>query len=159
MGFFGKILGGITKVGRFIGNVAGKIGNVAGVLSKVPVIGGVASTVARVANTVSKVGTGAAGIAGKIGGLFKQNKAVVQKVGDAAKAVYNTGIPDKMTGGAVSRVIDKTRQIAGKVQGSIDRAKGFIGKLGANINPNQMRTMVNNRAIPHRPVPIGKPPN
>ena len=122
MVFFGRILGGIRKVGRFIGNVAGSVGRVAGGLSKIPVIGGIASTVARGANLVNRVANGAANIADKVGGFVDRNRETIQKVQDAGRAIHQSGIPDRLTNGGFSRVVDRARDFAHQAERRFDQA-------------------------------------
>ena len=128
-----KIKNGVKKAGRWIGNVAGKVGNVAGVLSNVPVIGGIASTVARGANLVSKVSNGVSNLIEKGERVKQKYQPVIDKVKDAGKAVYKTGIPDKLTGGAVSRVINRGREIRDRVERRYDKAAGQAQRIGQRI--------------------------
>ena len=109
MGFLNKLLSGASKVGRFVGKVSNVVGNVAGALSNVPVIGGVASSVAKVANTVNKVANVATGLIDKGQEIANSNKSTMGKIADAATAVYKTGIPDKLTGGKVSQVVNTVK--------------------------------------------------
>ena len=151
--FLKKLWQGAKKVGRFIGNVAGKVGNVAGVLSNVPVIGGVASTVARGANLVNKIATGATNFMDKVEQKRQQYAPVIDKVKDAAKAVHATGIPDKLSRGGVTRVIDKMRGLRDRMEQRYDRAEGRIGKIGNRIEAGvdkagQMARVVGGRGTP-----------
>ena len=106
-----RIKNGVRKVGRFIGGIAGKVGSVAGALSNIPIIGGVASTVARGANLVSKVGNGVANLIDKGEAIRQKYQPTIDKVKDAAKAVHDSGVLDKVSGGRYSKLTDKLRQI------------------------------------------------
>jgi hypothetical protein len=128
-----KIKNGVKKAGRWIGNVAGKVGNVAGVLSNVPVIGGIASTVARGANLVSKVSNGVSNLIERGEAARAKYQPVINKVKEAAQAVHRTGIPDKLTGGAVSRVINRGREIRDRVERRYDKAAGQAQRIGQRI--------------------------
>ena len=121
------------KAGRFVGRIAGKVGNVAGVLANVPIVGRVASTVARVANIASKVGNGIANGIERIQEKKAKYQPVIDKVKDAARAVHRTGIPDKMTGGAVSRVINRGREIRDRADRKLDKVAGAAGRIGQRI--------------------------
>ena len=125
---------GVKKVGRFIGNVAGKVSNVAGFLSNIPVIGGIASTVARGANLVSKIGNGAANLIEKGEQIRQKYQPVINKVKGAAQAIYKTGIPDKLTNGAVSRVIDKGKYYAQRAENAINRGGAAVDRANHTVN-------------------------
>ena len=131
--FLNKIKSGIKKAGRFFGRVGEKIANVAGVLSNVPVIGGVASTVAKGAGLVSKIGHGAANLIEKAEAARAKYQPAINKVKDAAQAVYKTGIPDKLTGGAVSRVINRGQEIRGRMERRYDAAAGQAQRIGQRV--------------------------
>ena len=128
-----KIKNGVKKAGRWIGNVAGKVGNVAGVLSNIPVIGGIASTVAKGANLVSKVSNGVSNLIERGEAARAKYQPAINKVKEAAQAVHRTGIPDKLTGGAVSRVINRGREIRDKVERRYDKAAGQAQRIGQRI--------------------------
>ena len=131
--FLKKLWQGAKKVGRFIGNVAGKVRDVAGVLSNVPILGGVASTVARGANLVNKIATGATNVMDKVEQKRQQYAPVIDKVKDTAKVIHATGIPDKLTGGAVSRVINRGQEIRGRMERRYDAAAGQAQRIGQRI--------------------------
>ena len=128
-----KIKQGAKKVGRFIGRVAGKVSDVAGVLSNIPVIGGVASTVAKGANLVSKIGNGAANLIEKAEAAKAKYQPAINKVKEAAQAVHQTGIPDKLTGGAVSRVINRGQEIRDRMERRYDAAAGQAQRIGQRV--------------------------
>ena len=155
-----KIKQGVKKIGRFIGRVGDKVSNVAGVLSNVPILGGVASTVARGANLVSKIGNGAvakgAGLVSKIGhgaaNLIEKGEQIrqkyqptIDKVKDAAQAVYKTGIPDKLTRGGVTRVLNRVHGIRDRLERKYDTAAGHAAGIGRRIESgvNRAQTVVN----------------
>lgn len=128
-----KIKQGAKKVGRFIGRVADKVGNVAGVLSGVPIIGSVASTVAKGAGLVSKIGHGAANLIEKGERIREKYQPVIDKVKNAAQAIHATGIPDKLTRGGLTRVIDKGRGIRDRLERKYDAAAGHASGIGRRI--------------------------
>ena len=128
-----KIKQGAKNVGRFIGRVAGKVSDVAGVLGNIPVVGGVASTVARGANLVSKIGHGAANLIERAEAAKAKYQPAIDKVKDAAQAVHKTGIPDKLTGGAVSRVINRGGAIRDRMERKYDAAAGQAHRIGQRI--------------------------
>ena len=128
-----KIKQGAKNVGRFIGRVAGKVSDVAGVLGNIPVVGGVASTVARGANLVSKIGHGAANLIERAEAAKAKYQPAIDKVKDAAQAVHKTGIPDKLTGGAVSRVINRGQEIRGRMERRYDAAAGQAQRIGQRV--------------------------
>ena len=132
--FWNKIKQGVKKVGRFIGRVGEKVGNVAGVLSNLPIIGGVASTVARGANLVSKIGNGAANLIERGERIRQKYQPTIDKVKDAATAVYKTGIPDKITRGGFTRVLNKGRALRDRIERKYDQAAGHAAKIGGGIN-------------------------
>ena len=131
--FWNKIKSGVKKVGRFFGRVGERVANVAGVLSNIPILGGVASTVAKGANLVSKIGNGAANLIERGERIKQKYQPTIDKVKDAAQAVHRTGIPDKLTGGAVSRVINRGREIRDKVERRYDKAAGQAQRIGQRI--------------------------
>ena len=131
--FLAKLANFGKKVGRFIGRVGGKVGNVASVLSNVPILGGVASTVAKAANLASKIGNAAADGIERVQAAKAKYQPVINKVKDAANAVYRTGIPDKLTGGGVSRVINRGREIRNRAEGKFDRISNQAGRIGQRI--------------------------
>lgn len=124
------IKSGVRKAGRFMGNVAGKVGEIAGHLSFIPG----ASTVQKIANVVSKVGGGVDKLIGRAEAAKQKYQPTINKVVDAGKAVYKTGIPDKLTGGAITRVIDKTRQLAGQAERGINRASAQVDQMNKRVN-------------------------
>ena len=128
-----KIKQGAKKVGRFIGRVAGKVGDVAGVLSNIPVIGGVASTVAKGAGLVKKVADGGVNLIEKAEAARAKYQPTINKVKEAAQAVHKTGIPDKLTGGAVSRVINRGREVRDRMERRYDAAAGQAQRIGQRI--------------------------
>ena len=123
----------MKKAGRFFGRVGERVANVAGVLSNIPILGGVASTVAKGANLVSKIGNGAANLIERGERIKQKYQPTIDKVKDAAQAVHRTGIPDKLTGGAVSRVINRGREIRDKVERRYDKAAGQAQRIGQRI--------------------------
>ena len=129
-----KIKQGVKKAGRWVGNIAGKVANVAGVLSNVPILGGVASTVARGANLVSKVSNGVANLVEKGEKMKQQYQPTIDKVKEAGKAVYNTGIPDKITNGGITRVINKGRALRDRIERKYDQAAGHAQRIGQRID-------------------------
>ena len=131
--FWNKFKKGIQSVGRFVGRVADKVGSIANVLSYVPVIGGFANTVAKGANLVSKIGYGASNFIDKVNGIQQRFQPVIDKVGDAARAIYNTGIPDKLTGGAITRIIDRGRRIRDNLERRYDYIADRAGRIGQRV--------------------------
>ena len=133
-----RIKQGVKKVGRFIGRVADKVGNVAGVLSNVPVIGSVASTVARGANLVSKIGNGAANLVEKGEQIRQKYQPTIDKVKEAGKAIHQSGIPDKLTRGGFTRVINKLKHHRDRIEQRgnqmMDRAERHGQRIGGGIN-------------------------
>ena len=132
--FLKKLWNGAKKVGRWIGNAASKVGSVANVLSGVPVIGGFASTVAKGANLVNKIATGTTNFMDKVDQKRQEYKPVIDKVKEAGKAIHQSGIPDKITRGGFTRVINKGRAIRDRLERRYDRAEGRIGQIGQRIN-------------------------
>ena len=128
-----KIKNGVKKAGRFFGRVGERVANVAGVLSNIPILGGVASTVAKGANLVSKIGNGAANLIERGERIKQKYQPTIDNVKDAAQAVHRTGIPDKLTGGAVSRVINRGREIRDRVERRYDKAAGQAQRIGQRI--------------------------
>ena len=155
--FLKKLWQGAKKVGRFIGNVAGKVRDVAGVLSNVPILGGVASTVARGANLVNKIATGATNFMDKVEQKKQQYQPVINKVKDAAQAIHQSGVVDKLTRGGLTRVIDKGRRLRDRMEQRYDAAAGRAGKIGGRIEAgvdkfrDATRVVVGGRG--------GRPPN
>ena len=131
--FLSKLWNGAKKVGRFIGKAAGKVANVAGVLSNVPVIGGFASTVARGANLVSKVSNGVSNFMDKVDQKRQQYQPAIDKVKEAGKAVYNSGIPDKLTRGGFTRVINKFKHHRDRAERRFDNVAGHAQRIGQRI--------------------------
>ena len=138
MGFFKRLWKGVRKVGRFAGKVIGKVGNVASFLAPIataihPVAGKVVSTVARGAQAIGKVANGVNNIMDKGEEIAHRVKPVIDKVREGARAVYKTGIPDKLTGGAVSRVVDKVQRFGQKIDSrgnaALDRVAHTTGRI------------------------------
>ena len=148
--FLKKLWNGAKKVGRFIGNVAGKVRDVAGVLSNVPILGGVASTVARGANLVNKITTGATNFMDKVEQKKQQYQPAIDKVKEAAKAVHATGITDKLTRGGVTRVLNRVHGIRDKLERKYDHAAGHAAGIGRRIESgvNRAQTVVNTAVRP-----------
>ena len=119
-----RIKQGVRKVGRFIGRVAEGVGRVAGGLSNVPVIGNIASTVARGANLVSKIGNGAANLIDRGERIRQKYQPVIDKVRDAGRAIRDSGVADKVTGGRFSRFADRVRNIGHRVMDRVERQGG-----------------------------------
>ena len=132
--FLKKLWNGAKRVGRWIGNAASKVGSVAGVLSNVPIIGSAASAVARGANLVGKIATGATNFMDKVDQKRQQYQPVINKVKDAANAVYKSGIPDKLTRGGFTRVLNKGRALRDRIERKYDHAAGHATKIGGQIN-------------------------
>jgi hypothetical protein len=131
--FWDKIKGGIKKVGRFIGRVAGKVGNVAGVLSNIPVIGSIASTVARGANLVSKIGNGAANLIEKGEKIKQRYQPTIDKVKDAAQAVHQSRVLDKITRGGMTRFLDKGRALRDRMERRYDHIANQAQRIGQRV--------------------------
>ena len=133
-----RIKQGVKKVGRFIGRAAEKVGNVAGVLSNVPIIGNVASTVAKGANLVSKIGNGAANLVEKGEQIRQKYQPTIDKVKDAGKAIYDSGIVDKITRGGFTRVINKFKRHRDRIEQRgnqmMDRAERHGQRIAGGIN-------------------------
>ncbi len=133
-----RIKQGVKKVGRWIGNAASKVGNIAGALSGVPVIGSVASTVAKGANLVSKIGNGAANLIEKGEKMRQKYQPTIDKVKDAATSVYKSGIPDKITRGGFTRVINKFKRHRDRIEQRgnqmMDRAERHGQRIAGGIN-------------------------
>ena len=132
--FLNKLWNGAKKVGRFIGRAAGKVANVANVLSGIPILGGVASTVAKGAGLVGKIATGATNLMDKVDQKRQQYQPTIDKVKEAGKAVYNTGIPDKITNGGITRVINKGRALRDRIERKYDQAAGHAQRIGQRID-------------------------
>ena len=132
--FLKKLWNGVKKAGRWIGNAASKVGSVAGVLSNVPVIGGIASTVARGANLVGKIATGATNFMDKVDQKRQQYQPVIDKVKEAGRAIHQSGIPDKLTRGGFTRVINKGRALRDRVERRYDRAERHVQRIASGIN-------------------------
>ena len=141
-----RIKQGIRKAGRFIGRVAEGVGRVAGGLSNVPVIGNIASTVARGANLVSKIGNGAANLIDRGERIRQKYQPVIDKVKDAGRAIRDSGVADKVTGGRFSRFADRVRNIGQRVeqQGNraMDRVEQRVNGAGRLWNRIQNPRMV-----------------
>ena len=131
--FLNKIKRGIQSAGRFIGRVADKVGGVANVLSYVPVIGGFANTVAKGANLVSKIGYGASDFIDKVNGIQQKYQPVIDKVKDTARAIYNTGIPDKLTGGRFTEIVDRGRRMRDNLERRYDNIADRAGRIGQRV--------------------------
>ena len=127
MGFFGKLLSGASKVGRFIGNVSGAVGNVANALSGIPGIGGVASSVAKAANMVNKVATTATGLVDKTKEIAGSNKSLGEKIADTTKAVVSTVGKEGLqkAANAVQSGVNAMKQAAGNT-GQAQRGGGAV---------------------------------
>ena len=142
MGFFKRLWRGVKKAGRFAGKVVGKIGNVAGFLAPIagmihPAAGAAVSAVARGAQAIGKVANGVNHVINKGEEIAGKVKPVIDKVRAGARAVYNTGIPDKLTGGAVSRVVDKARRFGQKIDSRgnqmLDKTENVFSRMGNNM--------------------------
>ena len=156
--FLRKLWQGAKKVGRFIGNAASKVGSVAGALSNLPVIGGVASTVARGANIIGKIATGATNVMDKIDQKRQQYQPVIDKVKDAGRAIHQSGIPDKLTRGGFTRVINKGRALRDRIERKYDNAAGHATRIGGGINRGLDRAIKNTVGGAQRPAHL-PPPN
>ena len=139
MGFFRKIWKGIKTAGRFAGKVIGKVGNVAGVLAPIasmihPTAGAVVSTVARGAQRIGKIADGFNNAVNKGEEIGRMVKPGIDKMREGAKAVYKTGIPDKLTRGGFTRVLNKGRALRDRIERKYDQAAGHAAKIGGGIN-------------------------
>ena len=163
MGFFKRLWKGIKTAGRFAGKVIGKVGNVAGVLAPIasmihPAAGAVVSTVARGAQKIGKVADGFNNVINKGEEIGRMVKPGIDKLREGARAVYKTGIPDKLTGGGVSRVVDKARRFGQRVDSRgnqmLDQAQNKFSR-GADI-ANRMRIATRNvvTAAPKPSAPV-----
>ena len=136
--FLSRLWNGAKKVGRFIGKAADKIGKVAYVLSVVPGVGSIASTVAKGAQIVGKIANGATGIMDKAEAVKQQYQPVIDKVKGAAQAVYETGIPDKLTNGGFTRVWKRMRRrredFENRANRRMDGAERTGRRIGGIIN-------------------------
>ena len=119
--FINKLISGAKKVGGFIAKGASTVGKVAGVLSNIPLVGAVASTVARGANLVNKVANGVVNFAGAAEKFTNKHEDTFNKISDAGKAIYNTGIPDKITNGGATRVIGRIKEGMNRAERGYDR--------------------------------------
>ena len=136
--FLKKLWNGAKKVGRFIGKAADKVGKIANVLSVVPGIGSIASTVAKGAQFVGKIANGATGIMDKAEEVKQQYQPVIDKVKQAGQAVYETGIPDKLTGGGFTRVWKKLRRrredFENRANRGLDRLRPGMNRFADRVN-------------------------
>ena len=96
----------VSKIANTVGSVAGKIAEKANLLSAVPVIGGFASTVGNVANMIAKGAGWTKGLIATVDAFGNTHEDTLSKVATAGEALYNSGLADKMTGGAVSKIVD-----------------------------------------------------
>ena len=133
-----RIKQGAKRVGRFIGRVADKVGSVANTLSVIPGIGSIASTVAKGANLVSKIGNGAANLIEKGEQIRQKYQPTIDKVKEAGRAIHQSGIPDKLTRGGFTRVINKFRRHRDRIEQRgnqmMDRAERHGQRIAGGIN-------------------------
>ena len=95
MSWVGKLVSGIGKFSSFaskVGGVAQKFMNTGGTIGKI------ASGVSKAASTIGAVSSLA-------GGAIAKATPWIAAGTVAAKALYNTGIADKITGGKASRIV------------------------------------------------------
>ena len=133
-----RIKQGAKRVGRFIGRVADKVGSVANTLSVIPGVGSIASTVAKGANLVSKIGNGAANLIEKGEQIRQKYQPTIDKVKEAGRAIHQSGIPDKLTRGGFTRVINKFRRHRDRIEQRgnqmMDRAERHGQRIASGIN-------------------------
>ena len=93
----------------FVTNLISGIGKVAGFASKV---GGIAQKFMNAGGTIGKIASGVTKAAGAVsaatslaGGAIAKASPYIAAGTLIAKTLYNTGIADKLTGGAASRVV------------------------------------------------------
>ena len=142
MGFFKRLWNGVRKVGRFAGKVIGKVGNVASFLAPIataihPVAGKVVSTVARGAQTIGRVANGVNAVFDKGEEIARAVKPGIDRMREGARAIHKTGIPDRLTGGAASRVVDKMRRFGQRIDSrgnaALDRVETKAGSLAEKL--------------------------
>ena len=163
--FLSRLWNGVKKVGRFIGRAADKVGKVANVLSVVPGIGSIASTVAKGAQVVGKIANGATGFMDKAEAVKQQYQPVIDKVKQAGQAVYETGIPDKLTNGGFTRIWKRMRRrrqdFENRGHRAMDRAEPYIRRVADRINGglDAAQRYMNHRVGPRPPSTYGRPPH
>ena len=144
MGFIRRLWRGVRKVGRFAGKVIGKVGNVASFLAPIataihPVAGKVVSTVARGAQTIGRVANGVNAAFDKGEEIARAVKPGIDRIREGARAIHKTGIPDRLTGGAASRVIDKAQRFGQKIDSRGNAALDRVETKGNRFVENLKR--------------------